>query len=139
MNEALRLNNSLVKIERVCTKDWKHEESGLELKKGMVVQIPTHPVQNDEKYFPNPEEFKPERFMPENKAELYTYAYLGFGHGPHNCAGMRFARELIQMTMALLMKEFSFEVKEGTELKLCNGQTFANTFEPFELNLIPRK
>lgn len=41
-------------------------------------------------FFPNPDQFDPERFAPSNKHNIVPYSYMPFGVGPHNCIGERF-------------------------------------------------
>lgn len=42
-------------------------------------------VHRNENEYPDPEEYKPERFLPENKKEMNPYAFMTFGTGPRNC------------------------------------------------------
>lgn len=79
---------------------------GVPFKKGMSVLIPVYSIQRDEKYWPEPEAFKPERFMPENKESLNQFAYLPFGAGPRNCIGMRFAQMEIKTVMTRLLQRY---------------------------------
>jgi cytochrome P450 len=45
-------------------------------------------VHKNPKYHPNPLQFRPERFSPENLIGLDPYSYLPFSHGPRNCIGL---------------------------------------------------
>ncbi|XP_035708420.1 cytochrome P450 3A24-like [Folsomia candida] len=139
MNETLRMNPALIRLERDCQSDWTHKGTGLKVKKGTTIQVPVFAVHFDEKNYPEPYEWKPERFLPENKDALNPYAFLSFGQGPHNCIGMRFAKEEIQMTMASVLKHFRFEDTEGAKLKMKPGRLFLNNYEPFKLTMVPRK
>ncbi|ODM97642.1 Cytochrome P450 3A4, partial [Orchesella cincta] len=87
MNKELeQLLPSFYRPERICGKDWNH--NGVSIKKGTVVMIPTWAANRNPKYFPDePEKFKPERFLPENKGNNEPYAFTSFGFGPRSCIG----------------------------------------------------
>ena len=44
-------------------------------------------IQNDPKYFPEPQKFDPERFTEEKKQTRPNYTYFHFGDGPRVCIG----------------------------------------------------
>jgi cytochrome P450 len=115
INEALRLVPFFPRVERVCTKDWKSEEFNLEIKKGMTTMIPLWAVHRNPKYFPDPEQFNPERFLPENKSKLHPYAFSAFGHGPRNCIGSKFSYEVLQMFNLMLLKTFKFHLRADSK------------------------
>ena len=76
--------------------------------KGMMVIVPHESIMKDKKFYPNPDKFDPENFSAENKAKRSPYAFLGFGQGPRNCIGMRFA--LLQTKIALAKVLLNYEV-----------------------------
>ena len=94
-------------IARSVTKPC--EVSGIKLKENMAVFIPVYTLHHDETYWKDPEAFKPERFMPENKDEINQLAYMPFGQGPRNCIGMRFALLEIKLVLARMLKKFRIE------------------------------
>lgn len=83
MNETLRMHPPLIRIERVCQKDWRDEVTGLEIKEGVTVQVPCFALHYDEEFYPDPYEFRPERFLPKNRDKLNPYAFVAFGQGKY--------------------------------------------------------
>lgn len=92
--ESLRLHPALGFMDRKTTqkttlrgssKDGKEMEVCLEV--GTPVIIPINALHQDEKHFPEPHIFKPERFLPDNKDSIPKYAFLPFGEGPRICLG----------------------------------------------------
>jgi len=67
----------------------------------------------DAKFFENPKEFNPDNFSAESKAKRNPYAYMGFGQGPRNCIGMRFA--LLQVKTAIIRLIANYEIVEGNK------------------------
>ncbi|MCP4476964.1 MAG: cytochrome P450 [Planctomycetaceae bacterium] len=78
--------------------------NGVPFEKGMAVFIPIYTLHHDEQYWHDPEAFKPERFLPENKESITPYTYLPFGSGPRGCIGMRFAWMEMKMVVVRMME-----------------------------------
>uniref|UniRef100_A0A8D0G895 unspecific monooxygenase n=1 Tax=Sphenodon punctatus TaxID=8508 RepID=A0A8D0G895_SPHPU len=137
INEILRMYPIGGRIERVSKKDV--EINGVTIPKGLVVMIPPSVLHRDPEYWPEPDEFRPERFSKENKETLNPYVYLPFGAGPRNCIGMRFALLTIKVAMVSLLQSFTFRPCKETEipLKLSTTGLTAPT-NPIILKLIPR-
>lgn len=105
VQEILRLYPPLPFLDRECDnigeKGYSLEPvSEFTIPNKMPVYIPIYAIQRDEKYFPNPEEFNPERFAPENKDNIVPYSYMPFGIGPRACIGERFG--MMQAKLGLI-------------------------------------
>jgi len=87
MTESLRIISVAPATMRVCAKDYNIPDSAIVIPKGSTIIIPIASMLNDPDYFPNPEIFDPERFMPENRSKLHQNAYIPFGQGPRMCIG----------------------------------------------------
>jgi len=91
VSESLRKWALAAATDRVCSKDYTlRDDDGtvqFEFKKGDRINIPIIGLQWDDRYFPEPQKFDPERFSDENKDNLVPYTYLPFGVGPRNCIG----------------------------------------------------
>lgn len=70
----------------MCTKTYCFS-NGLTVEQGTPIIIPAQGLSHDPKYFKNPEEFQPERFLDEQKENIVKYTFMPFGEGPRACIG----------------------------------------------------
>jgi cytochrome P450 len=85
------------------------------------VKIPTNGIMfisiaamhRDSRYWECPMDFYPEHFEPEREKARPKLAYMPFGAGPRMCIGNHFALMEMQLLLALLVRQFDFEVVEG--------------------------
>ncbi|NXV15538.1 CP3AC protein, partial [Cepphus grylle] len=137
VNECLRLFPVGGRIERVCKKTV--ELNGVTIPKGMVVMIPVYVMHRDPAYWPEPEEFRPERFSKESKESIDPYTFLPFGAGPRNCIGMRFALLTLKVAVVVLLQNFSFRTCKDTPVPLVlDTKGFMQPKEPIVLKMVPR-
>ena len=105
--ESLRIY-PIVNLERKCVSDYKFKGTDFVVPKGMMVQVPAYCIMKEDRYFPNPEEFNPDNFSEEALARRGPYPFMGFGHGPRNCVGKRFA--LLQVKIAIARLIYSYRL-----------------------------
>jgi cytochrome P450 len=128
--ETLRLYPPAMRLERLCTQDYVLQVTidgklkKIKIKAGDKIRFPIYAMQRDEKYYPNPTNWEPERFLPENKDKLTPYTYLPFGGGPRNCIGMRFALLEAKLALAKSLLNFRFVPSVKTPLT----PDFSNAF-----------
>lgn len=136
VHETLRKYPPLKRLERQLTGADEYQIGGATIKKGMMVNISTLAIQHNPLFYPQPEVFNPDRFLPENKDLLVPYTYLPFGQGPRNCVGMRFAYQEIKLCIAKIIGEFNFTTTPQTPAKL-EFKHFKPTLnaKPFELKV----
>ncbi|KAL7739858.1 hypothetical protein ACLKA6_003348 [Drosophila palustris] len=96
VSESLRKWSLAAATDRMCSKDYtlRDDNDGtvlFEFRKGDRINIPIIGLHWDERYFPEPQKFDPERFSDDNKDNLVPYTYIPFGVGPRNCIGNRYA------------------------------------------------
>ncbi|XP_062420197.1 cytochrome P450 3A30-like isoform X2 [Pungitius pungitius] len=116
VNESLRLYPPAGRLDRVAKETV--EIRGITIPKDMIVVIPVYALHRDPDLWPEPEEFRPERFSAQNKRSINPYTYLPFGMGPRNCLGMRFALVLVKLALVEVLQHYSFSVCAETEIPL---------------------
>ncbi|CAB3978326.1 steroid 17-alpha-hydroxylase 17,20 lyase-like [Paramuricea clavata] len=92
--------------------------AGYRIPKGTSVVLNLTQIHQDEQEWPEPEEFKPERFRDvEGKFVGWTKldAFLPFGLGRRECAGIAFAKIMLFTFAATLLHRLRFELPEGAE------------------------
>jgi cytochrome P450 len=68
--------------------------------------------------FPDPEEFRPERFAPATRAALPKGAYVPFGGGSRTCIGMRFGQLEVRTIATLILSRFTLSLPADFELAI---------------------
>jgi cytochrome P450 len=64
------------------------------------------------KVFPDPFEFRPDRFLPDARAALPKAAYVPFGGGSRTCIGMRFGLLEVRTIAEAILSRFRLELAE---------------------------
>ncbi|VDN32020.1 unnamed protein product, partial [Gongylonema pulchrum] len=83
------------------------------LPRGVGVVIIASMVHRDPRYWPDPEVFKPERFI-DNELK-HPYSYIPFSAGARNCIGQRFALMEEKCILSLLMRHLKVKSKLRTD------------------------
>ncbi|XP_070559962.1 cytochrome P450 2B4-like [Ptychodera flava] len=131
-------NATLKEIYRHATVAWMggpHEASqdvsfrGYTIPKGTTVFMNLLSVHYDPKYWQNPEEFRPERFLDENGNVNEPEAYIPFSMGCRECMGKNLANTSSFLFFATLLKTFTFEAIDHVP-KLSDGKFGPVHFPP---------
>ncbi|CAH0725105.1 unnamed protein product, partial [Brenthis ino] len=105
VKEILRIYPSVPFIGREIVEDFMLDD--IKVKKGTEVVVHIYDVQRREDLFPDPECFKPERFL-EGEAR-HPYSYVPFSAGPRNCIGQRFAKLEMKSMLTEIILNFKLE------------------------------
>ncbi|XP_026727571.1 cytochrome P450 6k1-like [Trichoplusia ni] len=113
IKETLRIFPPMGWLDRIASTDYKIDDN-LTIPAGTPVYVNGVAMQVDPEYFPEPEVFKPERFLPENERNIIPYTYMPFGDGPRNCIGMRFAYQSLRQSLAHIILNFEIHALPGS-------------------------
>lgn len=120
ISETLRHHPPIVKTTRIAARDYKVGNTGVSVFAGQQVDIPIYAIHHDEKYYPNPMKFDPERFMPYNRHNLVPFTYMPFGGGPRSCIGIRFSLLETKCALAQMVRRYTFYRCSETDVPLTN-------------------
>uniref|UniRef100_A0A1B6L5Q1 Cytochrome P450 n=1 Tax=Graphocephala atropunctata TaxID=36148 RepID=A0A1B6L5Q1_9HEMI len=116
VQESLRMYPNIAELSRECVRPYKVPDSDFTIEKGVVVLVAVNGLHHDPQYYPDPDQFKPDRFEGNNFKPNPTF--LPFGDGPRICIGMRFALMGVKTCLAKIMSQFSVKLSSKTQLPL---------------------
>ncbi len=134
-NESLRLYPPIWGQPREAMED--DEIQGYRVEKGMPVTVCQYVTHRHPEFFPDPEKFDPERFLPENEAKLPKFAFFPFGGGGRACIGNHFAMAEGQMCIATILQRFKFELVDGQNVQPKAGCTLRPA-SPITVRIVKR-
>ena len=104
IKEAMRLYPPAWSLARTVVKEF--EIGGYRIPAGANVVMSTWVMHRDPRYFPDPETFYPDRWLPERSQKLPRFAYFPFGGGPRQCIGASFAMMEAKLLLATIAQSF---------------------------------
>lgn len=81
---------------------------GWQVPRDSVVLMSQWVVHRSERYYPDPERFDPDRWLPEAVATRPKFSYFPFGAGPRVCIGEHFAMAEMVIVLGTLLRRWSF-------------------------------
>ncbi|XP_048734358.2 1,25-dihydroxyvitamin D(3) 24-hydroxylase, mitochondrial-like [Ostrea edulis] len=107
LKESLRMYPIIPINARVMQEDTVL--NGHVIPKNTCVLLNGYTMGYNEKYFPEPEQFRPERWLRSSENERHPFAMLPFGFGSRMCAGRRIAEQQIFTTLIKTIQSFWME------------------------------
>ncbi|KAG6451181.1 hypothetical protein O3G_MSEX006991 [Manduca sexta] len=120
IKEALRIKPVILGNGRCIQSDTVI--SGYEVPKGSHVVFPHYILSNEERYFPSPQEYVPERWLRDEMSGehqcpkemgIHPFASLPFGFGRRMCIGKRFAEVELQLLLAKIFHRYNVSWRYG--------------------------
>lgn len=102
INESVRFYNIVPFLERMCSRDYKIPGTDFTIPKGMYVRVLAKGYADH--CFANPNEFDPDNFNTNNNVD--KFGFTGFGQGPRNCIGMRYAMMSMKLALVHTLRRF---------------------------------
>ena len=114
--ESMRLFPPVYVIGREATVDL--ELGGYRVKRGYTVLMSQWVNHRDPEYFPNPEEFRPERWEDGLARRLPKFAYYPFGGGQRICVGADFALMEAAIILATVGQRYRFTLDPDAVIEI---------------------
>uniref|UniRef100_A0A182FZU1 Uncharacterized protein n=2 Tax=Anopheles albimanus TaxID=7167 RepID=A0A182FZU1_ANOAL len=115
IKESLRLFPSIPIIGRRLTEDVVLEDGGHRLPAGTNAIIVVYQLHRDPAVFPNPDRYKPERFLASETVHRHPYAYIPFSAGPRNCIGQKFGALEAKAVLCAVLRRYRIEAVDRRE------------------------
>lgn len=87
-----------------------------ELPVGSSLVGATYLVHHNESLYPNPKQFKPERFL---ERKFSSWEFLPFGGGTRRCVGAALAQYEMKLVLATILSNYQLELVEKQPVKPC--------------------
>ncbi|KAI9033750.1 cytochrome P450 [Phycomyces nitens] len=107
IKETLRRYPPIRIISRMCKKDCVIP-GGYLIKKGSSVGVHLYSLHHNPSLYPNPYQWDPNRWTPEEEQKRSRYSWMPFSTGPRACIGMAFSIQEIKTTLAMLLQKYRF-------------------------------
>jgi len=114
-SEALRCYPPAWLISRMALED--HKYGGLVIPAGTHVFVSPYVLHHDQRYFPDPNQFKPDRWAPDLAKSQPPLTFIPFGAGPRNCIGEPFAWMEGVLVLATIAQRWRLRLVSGQRVE----------------------
>jgi cytochrome P450 len=114
-HEALRLYPSSWGFARTAIAD--DEIAGWRIPARSMVLVSPFVTHRHPQFWPNPEQFDPERFAAQQVQKRHPFAYFPFAAGPRICIGRNFALEEMLLILALTTRRFQITTRADGSIR----------------------
>ncbi|MEQ1719075.1 MAG: cytochrome P450, partial [Hyphomicrobium sp.] len=104
IQETMRIYPPIWGLIRVAVAD--DVIGGKEIKAGDRVTLFCYGAHHNPKFWPEPEEFRPERWMAGNAKKQVKYSYIPFGAGKRSCIGGAMSQVENTLALSILLRRF---------------------------------
>jgi cytochrome P450 len=121
INESLRIRPPVWLMSRMPTND--DVIAGYHIPAGSQMLISSYVSHHHPEFWPNPEGFDPERWLPEEVAKRPKNAWFPFSGGPHQCIGGYFGLMEMAIVISMVLQRYELEVVPGHRVEAKPGIT----------------
>nr|DAB41783.1 TPA_inf: cytochrome P450 CYP332A2 [Helicoverpa armigera] len=108
IQETLRMHPPVPHLDRMCNKKNQLTDE-LTVEAGTPVFVNVVAIHYNEEYFPEPEQWRPDRFSNSTDTDNHDFTFIPFGDGPRFCIGKRYGMMQIRAVIAQIIKKYRIE------------------------------
>lgn len=112
--ETLRVLPPVFSVDELINYDCKIEKYNTSLLKGSRIKFDVNTIHKDPENWLKPDEFDPERFMPENQHNILPGSFIPFGLKSRHCNGLGFIIDETKLGIAKVLMEYKFTSVTGS-------------------------
>ena len=109
--EGLRIGHAVSHRMMRAFPDKNLKYGELDIPAGTIVSMTALLLHENEAIFPEPQVFRPERWLHENQDRLQHYL-IPFTRGTRGCLGVNLAWAMMYLTLASVFRRFDFDLSE---------------------------
>ncbi|XP_064459097.1 cytochrome P450 4V2-like, partial [Ornithodoros turicata] len=106
--------------------------------KGSTCHVYIYGIHHSADHYPNPDQFDPDRFLPESCSKRHPFAFLPFSAGPRNCIGQKFALMEVKVLLAKFLRHFEVESCEHPDKLLFYGDLLLRSKKAIKVKITKR-
>lgn len=112
IDESMRLHStSALGLPRLVTGKLGVEFDGMHFPEGTVLSVPSYTIHRDPNVWgPDVEEFRPDRWLPENLTERQRTCFNPFSYGPRACVGQNVAHMELALIVGTAFRRYDFSL-----------------------------
>ncbi|XP_015179309.1 PREDICTED: cytochrome P450 4C1-like [Polistes dominula] len=135
LKESMRLYPSVHVIFRKIFRDLQLKH--YLIPSGTIVGVNIYSVHRNPKYWPNPNVFDPDRFLPENSTGRHPYSFIPFSAGRRICIGQNFAMHELRLIVAFILYHFELEPVDELDDVTFAADITLTPIKPLRIKFIP--
>uniref|UniRef100_A0A2A4JXZ2 Cytochrome P450 n=1 Tax=Heliothis virescens TaxID=7102 RepID=A0A2A4JXZ2_HELVI len=118
IKESMRLYTVVPIIARNIDRDIYLPTCGVTLPVGTGAVIGAFAIHRSAAWGPRPDEFDPDRFLPERSQTRHPAAFLPFSYGSRNCIGRNFGMLIMKSIISSVVRSYKIEADDIGPLKI---------------------
>ncbi|KAJ9056367.1 hypothetical protein DSO57_1033882 [Entomophthora muscae] len=107
IKESMRIVSTVPQLQRYC-KESQTLSNGFVIPKETFILLELWKIHHDEKLYPDPYSFNPERFKDSHLVQ--DNQWMAFGHGTRMCLGKNFSLMEQRVVISMMLQTFTFSL-----------------------------